>query len=404
MFHDPIPKKSAVCVPVSAFFPLMLKNFFALVLIVMFCFGQKTMAEEQKEWTLMVYMCADNDLEESALLDFLEMEQGVHDDVNILVLMDRSKGYTQRYDNWAGTRMYRIKKARDKVDYSKILTNEINYPSEFESQLLKDYGELDMSDPQNLISFVKESVENFPAKRYALIPWNHGGGWKSMIMDQDGGKGVKGRGDMTVYQFADALKRAAIYLPSGKFDAIIFEMCLMGQVDVLDTLAPYTDYVFAAPPVMPAVGIDYTNVLPFFRAGVSTRDLMEKIVNSSTEFLVKNHLLECAYSAYDMRRMPKLTEALNRLNSQLNGFVDRFYNAFASCLSFCVHVNSVETDVAYGKPAYWSVSLEDWIRGIESSIQGVDRKLIENVRSAIDELIVAKNSTPNASTKLLIFS
>lgn len=41
-----------------------------------------------KAWTLMVYMCADNDLEEMALYDFLEMEQGIHEDVNVIVLMD----------------------------------------------------------------------------------------------------------------------------------------------------------------------------------------------------------------------------------------------------------------------------------------------------------------------------
>ena len=54
---------------------------------------------EKKEWTIMVYMSADNNLEANAIADFLEMEQGITGDMNIIVLMDRPKKGINFYDN-----------------------------------------------------------------------------------------------------------------------------------------------------------------------------------------------------------------------------------------------------------------------------------------------------------------
>ena len=169
-----------------------------------------------KAWTLMVYMCADNDLEEMALYDFLEMEQGIHEDVNVIVLMDRARGYSSLYGDDTGTKLYQVKKAKERVDYTKLITGSVRLPASFESEMILNLGELDMSDPANIVHFVNECVKRYPAQRYAFIPWNHGGGWKSMIMDNDGGKGVRGRGDMTVYEFAGALNSAA-KLPHGTY-------------------------------------------------------------------------------------------------------------------------------------------------------------------------------------------
>ncbi|MBO6171062.1 MAG: hypothetical protein J6N67_02725, partial [Desulfovibrio sp.] len=46
------------------------------------------------EWTMMVYLCGDNNLEFPALMDLLEMEQALPEDVEIVVLLDRHRGYT----------------------------------------------------------------------------------------------------------------------------------------------------------------------------------------------------------------------------------------------------------------------------------------------------------------------
>lgn len=352
-------------------------------------------SDSHKEWTVMIYMCADNDLEEMALYDFLEMEQGITDDINVIVLMDRARGQTSLYGDFTDTKLYEVKKSPSKIDYSGLITGNVALPKQLESKVIMELGELDMSDPSNLVHFVKECANRYPAQRYAFIPWNHGGGWKSMIMDLDGGKGVKGKGDMMVSEFASALREAVNYLPKKRFDAIIFEMCLMGQMDVLYELSDLADYAFASPPVMPAVGINYAEVLPYFNKDISTKDLVNKIVTSSKSYLEENHLLECAFSAYDLSKVKSVTDTILSLNRYLLGLVERDYHALTQSLSYATHVNSIETDVLYGKPAYWSVSLPDWLNQL-GKITNIDKSYLNAVRGALDALILSTQSTPNA--------
>ena len=59
----------------------------------------------QADWTFMVYMGGDNNLEQAAIDDFLEMAHvGSTGDVHIVVQMDRVAGYDTSYDNWTDTR------------------------------------------------------------------------------------------------------------------------------------------------------------------------------------------------------------------------------------------------------------------------------------------------------------
>jgi len=52
------------------------------------------------KWTIMVYMDADNNLEDAGISDFNEMEvAGSTQDVAILVLMDRIPGYDSTNGN-----------------------------------------------------------------------------------------------------------------------------------------------------------------------------------------------------------------------------------------------------------------------------------------------------------------
>ena len=48
---------------------------------------------EVREWTVAVYMAADNDLEAAAIQDLNEMEAAVGDGVTVVALLDRGGGY-----------------------------------------------------------------------------------------------------------------------------------------------------------------------------------------------------------------------------------------------------------------------------------------------------------------------
>jgi hypothetical protein len=61
------------------------------------------------DWTVMVYMAADNNLEPAALMDLNEMEGvGSSSNVNIVAEVDRSAEYVDTDGNWSGGRRYYI--------------------------------------------------------------------------------------------------------------------------------------------------------------------------------------------------------------------------------------------------------------------------------------------------------
>jgi Clostripain family len=47
-----------------------------------------------------------------------------------------------------------------------------------------DLGKLDSGDPNTVKNFVHWGIENAPARRYALVLWNHGGGWVPDDLEQ----------------------------------------------------------------------------------------------------------------------------------------------------------------------------------------------------------------------------
>ena len=62
-----------------------------------------------KEWTFMVYIDGDNNLEGAAVDDFLEMSAvGSTGDVNIVVQMDRRGGYDTSYGDWRDCQRYLV--------------------------------------------------------------------------------------------------------------------------------------------------------------------------------------------------------------------------------------------------------------------------------------------------------
>jgi len=53
-----------------------------------------------------------------------------------------------------------------------------------DSDTIKDLGQFDMADPKYLAAFIEGAVKAFPARRHALIAWDHGGAWQGLIEDE----------------------------------------------------------------------------------------------------------------------------------------------------------------------------------------------------------------------------
>lgn len=116
------------------------------------------------QWTFMVYLDADNNLEEDGVDDFLEMASvGSDSNINIVVQMDRIPGYDSRYGDWTSTKRF-------------LVTQNMTPDP---GNALSDLGEANMGDPATLTEFINWATTQYPATNYALIMWDHGGGWRA---------------------------------------------------------------------------------------------------------------------------------------------------------------------------------------------------------------------------------
>jgi hypothetical protein len=207
----------------------------------------------QAQWTVLVYMAGDNNLEREAIDDINEMEiAGSSPDVNIVVQIDRigpqsliDHGYAETTDdtsngNWMGTRRYLI---------AKDSKNEV-----IVSNLLMDMGEHNMADPNTLIKFVTWGINNYKAAHYALILWDHGGGYTGLNWDYTSNT------HMTMPELRGAL--ATITYEAGKkMDVIGFDMCYMAAFEVDYQIAPYASIRIASEENDPNDGWEYSTLL-----------------------------------------------------------------------------------------------------------------------------------------------
>ncbi len=108
----------------------------------------------KKKWTFMVYLAGDNNLDANGAKDLDEMKTvGSNDAINLIAQFDRFGALeeTKRFYLRKGTAL-----SKDAVE---------------------KLGETNSGCPEALVDFVSWGVKNYPAERYALILWNHGGGW-----------------------------------------------------------------------------------------------------------------------------------------------------------------------------------------------------------------------------------
>jgi subtilisin-like proprotein convertase family protein len=200
------------------------------------------------KWAVIVFLNADNNLDEYGVEDVAEMGVAGSDDyVRIVVLFDR-------YSDTA----------------KKIYITEGGYTE------LADDGELNMSEGVTLSDFGIWAVENYPAQKYAFIMWNHGGGWQLdnelgrnslTVEDAPLFKGFSnddhpGGGEISISSGEYATAMEAITDALGrKLDIIGFDACLMGMWEVNEASAPYGNYLVASSDVEPAIGWPYDDFL-----------------------------------------------------------------------------------------------------------------------------------------------
>lgn len=248
---------------------------------------QKPGEAARAEWTVLVYIAADNDLVEAGYQNIFEMSKvGSTPDLNIVCLFDDTspeKSYFVKVDKNEEAAAGKLKFKDWKFDADKAVK-------------AKAIPEINTGDPNVLYSFLKKGVELFPANRYFLLFWNHGSGFYSVGDAASAASGdfsgssdkavTKGRFSKERLQMIDALRNldsvayddnsggdsltqlelkavlSQLKQETGTiFDVIGFDACLMNNIEVVSQLAPFSRVVIGSEESEPGAGWSYEGFL-----------------------------------------------------------------------------------------------------------------------------------------------
>ncbi len=247
------------------------------------------------EWTVLVFIAADNNLEAAGLMDLNELEGvGSSPNVNILAQIDRSADYTDWDGDWTETRRYYVQQDND--------------PDYITSPIVQNLGEVNTGSPQAVADFAIWGITNYPARKYMLVLWDHGGAWISHLSDEDTGD------DMTLSELTDALDSVRAATGLEKFEVLGFDMCLMSQLEVYQAIAPYARYSVASEENEPGAGWFYLFLEklvqnPTMEGAELSRYVVEYFMYFLREVVGDDDVYGLA--AVDLSQVGNMTSALN---------------------------------------------------------------------------------------------
>jgi hypothetical protein len=278
------------------------------------------LAADAAQWTILVYLDGDNNLERDALDDFREMAAvGSSDQIKIVVQLDRISS-RERWDDrsagdWDGTKRFLVERGMEPTP----------------DQALEDLGELNMGDPATLADFIEWGVGNFPAERYALIIWDHGAAWFGVASDDTD------EDMLSLPELSAALETARTRSGYGTFDLIGFDACLMAQLDVFKSVAPYADLIVASADLEPNQGWAWDAWLAQL-ADDPTQDahtVAEAIIETYMASYRGERADDLTLSAFDLTRLDEVSAPFNRMTElMLEQLQGRGYSAIAQSRAY----------------------------------------------------------------------
>lgn len=247
----------------------MKKNLLLLLLIPLFLGGcAKKVDEGPAKRTVLVYVAAANDLYSYAQSNLTDMIAGY--------------GQTDPQEN----RLIVYYDAGDGVPCLLQVDASGAHP-------LQEYPGANSTDPDQLHKVVSQVLQDFPAKSYGLILWSHATGW----IPKGFPLAVKNQWSLTAFpatrtfgsQYFEGILHEieipdlADALPTGAFDFILIDACLMGGVEVAYALREKTDYLIAYPTEVIADGMPYREITAPLFSDAPTQDYCRQIARKFYE-------------------------------------------------------------------------------------------------------------------------
>ncbi len=296
------------------------------------------------QWTFMIYVCADNDLERSWAPNLEKLEGvGSTADVHFVAL----------------------------VDLLSTETVELIHIEQGSYTVVATWPEQDMGDPATAINFVNTAKSLYPASKYLLDFWDHGNGWDYFCWDQ------------TADNWLDVPKLGQIMHSVGFIDVVGFDACDMAQIEVYYELVGHASYAVGSEETIPLIGWPYdTNAQDLVNnPGQDARTYATELVVNYGELYssLKGYGAE-TFSAIDVSQIPALTTAFTIWTETMQANLAQYKSKYASALR--------STNKMWATNYY--ADMQDYMTNLLGlSIPATLVTATQNVKTALNDAIVA---------------
>ncbi|MCB0379272.1 MAG: hypothetical protein KDD33_12335 [Bdellovibrionales bacterium] len=226
-----------------------------------------------KNWTILIFMAANNDLTPYALWDFMEMEAsypmkraGSTEELDLVVdIQSRLNGDLRRYHIQQSETPFDINLGIEEFRHRRL--------DDIQSPLVVHEPIRSLPLEGQLFDYLDWAMKNYPAKNKMLVVWGHGQGWGSMGPGNDstpfagrfGGLAFQENSQdfLTVPAIARVLQKVEeeTFESLDKLDVYASDACLMQMVEVAFEIAPFTRYIVGSAQVQSYLGFPYRRMI-----------------------------------------------------------------------------------------------------------------------------------------------
>ncbi len=279
---------------------------------------KKRVPAPEVDWTVMVFMVGDNNLEEKAKADLAEIEKaGSSKNVTVIVQTDLgpSGGSTKRY----------VIKPRS----NNSLDDDVD----------EQWPE---TRPEVLRDFLHWCIKYHPAKRYMLLLWGHGRALDSFEVksnvrqikpssfsrraqpkkSDDHEKPFfiicpddEARHAISNEELREILASVGEKIEGGKIHVLGLVACLMGMFEMCYELREGVHYMIASESLIPSTTLPFDQVIPFLirNSKMNEEELCRTIVHEFKNHYLSKGDLAVQLSAFDLTKADELRKRLDGL-------------------------------------------------------------------------------------------
>jgi len=160
-----------------------------------------------------------------------------------------------------------------------------------------------MGNARVLADFLNFAYKNYPAEKYSLIFWDHGGGPLFGF-----GSDEQFSDSLYLHELQWAMENSPF--KKQKLEMVGFDACLMATLEIASIFAPYAKYLIASEELEPGSGWDY-DFLGVYNSDMPTTVVAQRILNEYKGSLKAS--TKYTLSCMDLSKLDKAVAAADKL-------------------------------------------------------------------------------------------